>query len=60
MNTSGYKQHISSQFNAELEDVRQRGQSVRALWLKLELERGPQNVQRLEPSQPTRAVWVPI
>jgi phosphate transport system protein len=24
MNTSGYKQHISSQFNAELEDVRQR------------------------------------
>jgi phosphate transport system protein len=24
MNTAGYKQHISSQFNAELEDVRQR------------------------------------
>lgn len=24
MNTSGYKQHISSQFNAELEDIRQR------------------------------------
>ena len=24
MNTPGYKQHISSQFNAELEDVRQR------------------------------------
>ena len=24
MNTTGYKSHISSQFNAELEDVRQR------------------------------------
>jgi protein ImuB len=37
-----------------LEDVRQRGQSVRALWLKLSLERGAKNEQRLEPSQPTR------
>ncbi len=37
-----------------LEKVRQRGQSVRALWLRLELERAPANVQRLEPSAPTR------
>jgi protein ImuB len=42
-----------------LEDVRQRGQSVRALWLRLVLERpgsgaARSEVQRLEPSTPTR------
>jgi protein ImuB len=48
-----------------LEDVRQRGLSVRALWLKLKLERAPfdthaepralpESIQRLEPSAPTR------
>lgn len=37
-----------------LENVRQRGQSVRALWMRLVLERAPVNVQRLEPSAPTR------
>ncbi|MFT3921606.1 MAG: DNA polymerase Y family protein [Myxococcales bacterium] len=37
-----------------LENVRQRGQSVRALWMRLVLERGPENVQRLEPSSSTR------
>jgi protein ImuB len=37
-----------------LENVRQRGQSVRALWMRLVLERAPVNSQRLEPSAPTR------
>lgn len=37
-----------------LENVRQRGQSVRALWLRLSLLRSPASVQRLEPSAPTR------
>jgi protein ImuB len=37
-----------------LENVRQRGQSVRALWLSLSLLRSPECVQRLEPSAPTR------
>jgi protein ImuB len=37
-----------------LEDVRQRGESVRALWLRLKLERIGESVQRLEPSEPTR------
>lgn len=37
-----------------LEDLRQRGQSVRALWMRLVLERAPVNAQRLEPSVPTR------
>src|SRR5690606_24246213 len=37
-----------------LEDLRQRGQSVRALWMRLFLERAPVNAQRLEPSVPTR------
>jgi protein ImuB len=37
-----------------LENVRQRGQSVRALWMRLELERAPVYAQRLEPSAPTR------
>jgi protein ImuB len=37
-----------------IEDVRQRGQSLRALWLRLKLEHGQQSVQRLEPSSPTR------
>lgn len=37
-----------------IEDVRQRGQSVRALWMRLKLERGDESAQRLEPSSPTR------
>lgn len=37
-----------------LEDVRQRGQSVRALWMRLTLLRSPENLQRLEPAVPTR------
>ena len=37
-----------------LENVRQRGQSVRALWMRLSLLRSPPSVQRLEPSAPTR------
>jgi protein ImuB len=37
-----------------LEDVRQRGQSVRALWLRLTLLRGQEISQRLEPAVPTR------
>ncbi len=45
-----------------IEDVRQRGQSVRALWMRLKLERcnkhehdkPSESVQRLEPSSPTR------
>lgn len=37
-----------------LENVRQRGQSVRALIMRLSLMRSPPNVQRLEPSSPTR------
>jgi len=37
-----------------LESVRQRGQSVRALWMRLTLLRSPASVQRLEPSAPTR------
>lgn len=37
-----------------LEEVRQRGQSVRAVWLRLQLERGSVCAQRLEPSSPTR------
>jgi protein ImuB len=37
-----------------LENVRQRGQSVRALWMRLSLLRSPECVQRLEPSAPTR------
>jgi protein ImuB len=37
-----------------LENVRQRGQSVRALWMRLTLLRSPPCVQRLEPSAPTR------
>jgi protein ImuB len=37
-----------------LENVRQRGQSVRALWLRLSLLRTPECAQRLEPSAPTR------
>jgi protein ImuB len=40
--------------DALLEDVRQRGLSVSALWLRLKLERGSESVQRLEPSAPTR------
>ena len=34
-------------------DVQRKGVSVRALWLRLGFERGGENVQRLEPSQPT-------
>ncbi|MET0287390.1 MAG: DNA polymerase Y family protein [Polyangiales bacterium] len=37
-----------------VEDVRQRGASVRALWLRLVFERGGESVQRLEPSAATR------
>jgi protein ImuB len=37
-----------------LESVRQRGQSVRAIWMRLHLERGSACAQRLEPSSPTR------
>jgi protein ImuB len=37
-----------------LENVRQRGQSVRALWMRLSLLRSPECAQRLEPSAPTR------
>jgi protein ImuB len=39
-----------------MEDVRQRGASVRALWLRLSFERGGESVQRLEPSAATRNV----
>ena len=35
-------------------DVQRQGASVRALWLRLGFERGGENAQRLEPSQPTR------
>ncbi|MET0342517.1 MAG: DNA polymerase Y family protein [Polyangiales bacterium] len=45
---------IKQALDALLEDLRSRGVSVRALWLRLALERGGENVQRLEPSQPTR------
>jgi protein ImuB len=37
-----------------LEEVRRRGQSVRALWMRLSLMRSPECAQRLEPSAPTR------
>jgi protein ImuB len=37
-----------------LENVRQRGQSVRAVWMRLNLLRSPPSAQRLEPSAPTR------
>ncbi|HEY6877643.1 MAG TPA: hypothetical protein VI299_06465, partial [Polyangiales bacterium] len=37
-----------------VEDVRQRGASVRALWLRLKFERGGELAQRLEPSASTR------
>ncbi|HEX5658741.1 MAG TPA: hypothetical protein VFX59_16190 [Polyangiales bacterium] len=37
-----------------VEDARQRGASVRALWLRLQFERGGESVQRLEPSAATR------
>jgi protein ImuB len=37
-----------------VEDVRHRGASVRALWLRLQFERGGESVQRLEPSASTR------
>ena len=37
-----------------IEDVRKRGVSVRALWMRLQLERGGESVQRLEPSASTR------
>jgi protein ImuB len=37
-----------------LENVRQRGQSVRAVWMRLNLLRSPPSGQRLEPSAPTR------
>ena len=37
-----------------LEDVRRRGASIRALWLRLVFERGGESVQRLEPSVSTR------
>lgn len=37
-----------------LEDVRRRGASVRALWMRLQLERAEESAQRLEPSQATR------
>jgi protein ImuB len=37
-----------------IEDVRQRGASIRALWMRLILERGGESVQRLEPSSATR------
>jgi protein ImuB len=40
--------------DALLENVRQRGQSVRALWMRLSLLRSPVCAQRLEPSAPTR------
>jgi len=37
-----------------LEQVRQRGQSVRAVWMRFHLLRSPPSAQRLEPSAPTR------
>jgi protein ImuB len=37
-----------------LEGVRQRGQSVRAVWMRFNLLRSPPTSQRLEPSAPTR------
>jgi protein ImuB len=37
-----------------LESVRQRGQSVRAVWMRFNLLRSPPVSQRLEPSAPTR------
>jgi protein ImuB len=45
---------IKRALDALIEDVRKRGQSVRALWLRLLLERGGEDVQRLEPSSSTR------
>ena len=45
---------IKRALDALVEDVRKRGASVRALWLRLALERGGESVQRLEPSTPTR------
>jgi protein ImuB len=45
---------IKRGLDALLEDVRRRGQSVHALWLRLALERADESVQRLEPSSPTR------
>jgi len=45
---------IKSGLDPLIEDVRQRGQSLRALWMRLSLERGGESVQRLEPSSPTR------
>lgn len=45
---------IKRALDALIEDVRARGQSVRALWMHLMLERGGASVQRLEPSSSTR------
>ncbi|MDB4988612.1 MAG: nucleotidyltransferase/DNA polymerase involved in repair [Myxococcaceae bacterium] len=45
---------IKQALDALIEDVRKRGVSVRALWMRLLLERGGENVQRLEPSASTR------
>jgi protein ImuB len=49
---------IKQALDALLESVRQRGGSVRALWLRLAIERvaggGGESVQRLEPSEATR------
>src|SRR5690606_24527917 len=45
---------IKRALDALIEDVRARGQSVRALWMHLLLERGGASVQRLEPSSSTR------
>lgn len=45
---------IKQALDTLLEDVRQRGASIRALWMRLVLERGGESVQRLEPSSATR------
>ncbi|MDB4973830.1 MAG: hypothetical protein JWN48_2171 [Myxococcaceae bacterium] len=45
---------IKQALDSLIEDVRKRGVSVRALWMRLILERGGESVQRLEPSASTR------
>lgn len=45
---------IKQALDTLIEDVRKRGASIRALWMRLVLERGGESVQRLEPSSSTR------
>jgi protein ImuB len=45
---------IKQALDTLIEKVRQRGASIRALWMRLVHERGGETVQRLEPSSATR------